>query len=248
MRGSPHHESTCADCRSLPERVRPCLLLLPVQFNINHRILNDCNCYMHFRVVPNDIFVRLGSYEFGTKADPTSEDTEVANFKIHPNYDRTTQKNDLAIITLKRPASIDGSLIPICLPQGTRTYEGEQATVTGWGTTSFGGAASKRLKQVTLPVWSNSECASAFPTHTIERGMLCAGEKQGGKDSCQGDSGGPLMIEGPRRRWMLIGVVSWGIKCGQPNSPGVYTRVSEYLDWIANETSTRRNRRQSRRL
>ena len=196
-----------------------------------------------FSISPQDIFVRLGSYEFGTRADPTAEDTEVTNFKIHPNYDRSSQKNDIAIITLKRPARMDGALAPICLPQRSRTYEGELGTVTGWGTTTFGGSSSKRLKQVTMPIWTNRECASAFPTHTIEPTMLCAGEKQGGKDSCQGDSGGPLMMEGPRRRYMIIGVVSWGIKCGQPNSPGVYTRVSEYLDWIAENTGTRRNRR-----
>ncbi|MED6234256.1 hypothetical protein ATANTOWER_025483, partial [Ataeniobius toweri] len=61
--------------------------------------------------------------------------------------------------------------------------------------------------------------------------MLCAGLLEGGKDSCQGDSGSP-MVSKQGGRWIQAGIVSFGEGCAEPNFPGVYTRVSQYENWI----------------
>ena len=63
------------------------------------------------------------------------------------------------------------------------------------------------------------------------------GPAAGGQDSCQGDSGGPLVTKatGVDTGYSLVGVVSFGDGCGLPNKYGVYTEVSHYLGWIAQQ-------------
>ncbi|KAF6288307.1 kallikrein related peptidase 13 [Rhinolophus ferrumequinum] len=109
-----------------------------------------------------------------------------------------------------------------CLKDGYRVYLGKH---------SLGHAEAvsypQTLQCANIQLRSDEECRQDYPGK-ITPNMLCAGTKEGGKDSCEGDSGGPLICKGK-----LYGIVSWGdFPCGQPNRPGVYTRVSQYVSWI----------------
>lgn len=58
--------------------------------------------------------------------------------------------------------------------------------MTGWGATKEGGSVSNNLLEVVVRILSNAECrATNYPSQRITDNMLCAGYKQGGKDSCQ---------------------------------------------------------------
>lgn len=99
----------------------------------------------------------------------------------------------------------------------------------------FTGSESDVKLKVTVPVVSNSECDSVFSrvSRRISQKQLCAGGIAG-QDSCRGDSGGALMGKVSKyNNWFAFGVVSYGPSpCGTPGWPGVYTRVTEYVDWI----------------
>ena len=45
------------------------------------------------------------------------------------------------------------------------------------------------------------------------------------------------MVREPNGRYILAGIISWGIGCGEANQPGVYTRISEYRTWIKRITN-----------
>lgn len=54
-----------------------------------------------------------------------------------------------------------------------------------------------------------------------------------------GFSGGPLMVFDERNQaWNVAGIISYGNGCAIADSPGVYTRVSMYVDWIETYTNS----------
>ncbi|KAK4871461.1 hypothetical protein RN001_015585 [Aquatica leii] len=182
--------------------------------------------------------VRLGDIDLKREDEPSAPVTfKVSEVRAHPRFSRVGFYNDIAILVLDRPARKSKYVIPLCLPPPqlrNEKFAGQRTTVVGWGTTYYGGKESTVQRQAVLPVWRNEDCDDAY-FQPITSNFICAGYSHGGTDACQGDSGGPLMIFWDTR-WIQVGVVSFGNKCGEPGYPGVYTRVTEYLNWIHENT------------
>ncbi|XP_035904842.1 mucin-5AC isoform X1 [Anopheles stephensi] len=188
-------------------------------------------------VPPSDLLLRLGEYDLALEEEPYGyQERRVQIVASHPQFDPRTFEYDLALLRFYEPVVFQPNIIPVCVPENDENFIGRTAFVTGWGRLYEDGPLPSVLQEVTVPVIENKICETMYRSagyiEHIPHIFICAGWKKGGYDSCEGDSGGPMVIQRPDKRFLLAGVISWGIGCAEPNQPGVYTRISEFRDWI----------------
>lgn len=201
----------------------------------NKHILTAAHCVKDSSI----FFVGIGSNE----QDNTHIIPQSRVF-VHPKYHPAGRDYDIAIIELSQTIDfVNNSISPICIPRNdNKDYTGLLATVSGWGSTvGYNQIPTPHpvphfpniLQEAEIPVLSNTKCEENVVGLT-ER-MLCAGDmtgfENGGKDACQADSGGPLTVQ-ENSQYQLIGIVSFGVGCASKGNPGVYARVTKFLNWI----------------
>ncbi|NXH47441.1 GRAA protein, partial [Dicaeum eximium] len=152
-----------------------------------------------------------------------------------PFYNASAKENDIMLLQLRRRAKLNKAVQPIPLP--TSDYDprpGTVCTVAGWGTTTNRPYTfPTALMEVNITVMRREICNNKNHYNgrpDITENMICAGAKNGKKDSCNGDSGGPLRCNNVMR-----GITSFGKqgRCGEADSPGVYARLTKrHLEWI----------------
>lgn len=176
-------------------------------------------------VTAASLSVILGDHQ-GSVNEGTEQSRGVAEIILHPNFSAATLNNDLALLRLSTPATLNARVVIAriaALPD-----VGTSLRVIGWGRTFENGLSADRLQQVNVPLVSNINCNNAYPGQ-ITDSMFCAGLPQGTMDACQGDSGGPIFL--PNTRY-LVGLVSWGTGCARPELFGVYTDLARFNTFI----------------
>ena len=164
----------------------------------------------------------------------TGSRTPVRSIRIHPQFSSTSLYNDIALVELSVPSSIQ----PITLFSGESvdntppTLLGKLVTVLGWGVADSATSwyYPEILRQVSLPVVADSTCNDIY-INPVLPSQFCAGYWEG-KDACEGDSGGPAVVQ-VDGHWVHAGIVSAGVSCQEYFGwYGKYTRTSAYLSFI----------------
>lgn len=168
----------------------------------------------------------------------------------HPNYNDNTLDNDIALLKLDRPINFNRCTSCEAIPIMTEAKEslmdpGTNSIVSGFGTTTIDAKLqSDDLLYTNLTISScetvdqyaltNSEIAAG--KSVITSNMFCAMSTS--SKSCEGDSGGPLIVaDSDGVGYLLAGIVSFGDGCDPASGVAeVYTRVSQYEDWIREVT------------
>ncbi|XP_038835924.1 coagulation factor VII isoform X3 [Salvelinus namaycush] len=207
-----------------------------------HWILTAAHCMWH--TTASHWQVTVGEWANGehnrAKKEGTEQVRRVTRMLIHPQYNHTSTDRDLSLLYLKREVVLGPFVVPVCLPAldgsfGRTLGAMRTSVVSGWGRLAQSGPPSTLLQRLEVPRVPLQECRTTGLNVTSN--MLCAGFRDGKKDACQGDSGGPLVTR-YKNTWFLTGVVSWGKGCAQEDVYGIYTRVSNFLDWINQTMAT----------
>lgn len=152
-------------------------------------------------------------------ADVRDVDREYPN----PNFSQYTLAHDLMLIKLSSPVSDDIPIIPYNTDSSV-PEDGETVKTIGFGATEIGGTPLEQLQQVNLEIFDYGTCSdiyyNPFFGSSIDNDvMICAGGYDESKDACSGDSGGPLLsIDPDGGTGTLLGVVSFGLGCGNPGN------------------------------
>ncbi|KAF4522293.1 hypothetical protein B566_EDAN011001 [Ephemera danica] len=202
-----------------------------------------CLCSGPVQLPLSSLTVTVGEYDLTNREQPQAGNIAVEHAEMHPDYECQKHVHDIALLRLARevtwsPRTAWPACLPGILPRGSEAFRDREATAAGWGwlhENSAQGGRADVLQKVNLQIVDNARCIDWYRSQGMKikiiSSQMCAGFEQGGRDSCWADSGGPLMV-GESDSTVVVGVVSTGVGCARPKLPGLYTRVSDYVEWI----------------
>merc|ERR1711971_478443 len=148
---------------------------------------------MHCVEEASSLVVALGEHNIRADIENHQAKTIAVERVIkRSDYDTNSVNNDIALLRLAEDVDMTSTIVPACLPStNSQQYTGWQAVVSGWGTTSSGGATSDVLKETSQTILANTaaECIQGAggpgSTASVPGTKMCAYKQ--GTDSCQGD-------------------------------------------------------------
>lgn len=140
-------------------------------------------------------------------------------------FNLSTYSQDIALIVLKGSICLSDPMAKPILLADAAFPSNTSCQITGWG-------SPEKIYHVdvlfitTVSLLSKQDCIQQ--TKIFQSDIKCAeflNEKI--SNFCITDTGGPIICAG-----RLAGIILWGINCGKPYFPTVYTDVAYYRQWI----------------
>ncbi|KAG7307935.1 hypothetical protein JYU34_006551 [Plutella xylostella] len=200
----------------------------------NDAILSAASCF----VASDPAFhrARLGSSNATTGGTLET----IGQFILHPNFNRVTMENDIALLRLQLNVEESQTIQYASIPGPNYVLADNFAlTAIGVGRRAPGDIRPAKLQSVRLNLINRELCAARYAVLQAEPGyenwptvtntMVCTAVlDQPGIGTCQGDNGGPITAQGN----VVYGVASWQYSCGSDIFPSVNTWVSPFSNWI----------------
>ncbi|CAL4093051.1 unnamed protein product, partial [Meganyctiphanes norvegica] len=197
------------------------------------------------------ISISLGREDLNVNSSPGPDTYNIQNVYRHHNYRSGTHDYaDIAILKTDRKVRFSNKVWPFCLPASNQEFDNFLTVkIAGWGQVNQS-HTSPLIQTAYVKIVENSQCDLLWRQHApdnyavirqlaypqgLTKQILCAGGE--GVDACNGDSGGPMSYQNTDGLHTIIGIIAKGINCPIfPITPGFYTNVAFYIDWIYSTT------------
>ncbi|XP_036430439.1 granzyme B-like [Colossoma macropomum] len=183
----------------------------------------------------HNIEVVLGAHNIN-KTESSQQRIQVRNSIRHPNFNKYTTagnwKNltvDIMLLKLKSNAKLKKSVKVMKLPgKKDKTSANVKCTIAGWGMRQPNSVESNVLIETSLTVLPQPKCEGIWQMYFDSACMMCTATAED-NTFCQGDSGSPLMC---KSKLQGLAIYTSRERCNDPTYPGVYLKISAFLDWI----------------
>uniref|UniRef100_A0A182LSK4 Peptidase S1 domain-containing protein n=1 Tax=Anopheles culicifacies TaxID=139723 RepID=A0A182LSK4_9DIPT len=190
---------------------------------------------------PHRYEARFGEWNMKSDAEAyPAQDIGIEEVIAHPSYrDTCTPENDIALGVLKKSVVYSPHIRPLCLPNERDLFFGKRCVASGWGVDVRTGQPASIMKRIELNVVPRLLCQQLYQladgdsSFQLHRSAICARAAEL-QDTCDKDGGTPMACPKEDGTYVLAGITSWGLKCGNPDAPGVYVDVGKFVCWIKN--------------
>jgi kallikrein len=203
-------------------------------------VLTGAHCVANVDI--STIKIRAGEWDTQTENERIPyQERNIKQKIIHNHFMKGNLYNDIALLILDRNLAKTESVGTICLPEQDEHFDARDCFATGWGKNVFGqqGQYAVIPKKIQMPLVHTNACQQALRktrlgnSFILHRSFICAGGEPD-LDTCTGDGGSPLVCPDRKNpnRYLQVGIVAWGIGCGENQVPGVYADVATFRNWV----------------